>query len=83
MWSLGIGLSDSAAKARSIVWPALLSKIDREAGKDGVHRLDPSEAPAPVHAKTAVGQLHQGFDVVPLQLARRRHFLEFFSHKVS
>ena len=36
-----------------------------------------------MHAKAAGGQLHQGFDVVALQFARRRHFLEFFSHKVS
>ena len=61
----------------------LAVEIDHEAGKDGVHRLDAPKAPAPVHAEAGVGQLHQGLDVVPLQLARCRHFLEFFSHKVS
>ena len=33
--------------------------------------------------KPLVVKLHQRLDVVPLQLARRRHFLKFFSHKVS
>ena len=51
--------------------------------KTGIDRLDPAKTPAPVHAEAGVGQLHQRLNVVPLQLARRRHFLEFFSHKVS
>ena len=61
----------------------LVVKVDHEAGKDGIHRLDAPESPAPMHAKAGVRQLNQGFDMMPLQLARCRHFLEFFSHKVS
>jgi hypothetical protein len=34
-----------------------------------------------VHAKPACGKLNQRLDVLALELARRRHFLEFFSHK--
>src|SRR5437879_12122039 len=33
-----------------------------------------------MHAKAAVCQLHQRFDVVSLELPRCGHFLEFFSH---
>ena len=61
----------------------LAVEVDHEAGKDGVHGLDAPKAPAPVHAKAGVGQLNQGFDVVPFQLARCRHLLEFFSHKLT
>jgi hypothetical protein len=33
-----------------------------------------------MHAKATAGELHQRLDVVALELAGRRHFLEFFSH---
>src|SRR5215831_5655640 len=61
----------------------LVLKIDGEPRKNGIHRLNFPKTPASVHAEAAVGQLNQGFDVVALQLACRRHFLEFFSHKIS
>src|SRR5258708_26973973 len=40
-----------------------LLEIYREPSEDGVHGLDPAKAPAFVHAKPTVGQLHQAFDV--------------------
>jgi 16S rRNA (cytosine967-C5)-methyltransferase len=36
-----------------------------------------------MHAKAAVGQFHQSVDVATVEFAGCRHFLEFFSHKVS
>jgi 16S rRNA (cytosine967-C5)-methyltransferase len=36
-----------------------------------------------MHAEAGVGQLDQTIDVTAVQLACTRHFLEFFSHKVS
>ncbi len=80
---LGDGLERFGGERQVHGVAGLVVEIDREAGEDRVHRLDSSEAPAPVHAEAGVGQLHQSLDVVPLQLARRRHLLEFFSHKVS
>ena len=58
----------------------LVGKVDSEPGKNSIDRLNFSETPAPVHAKTAGRQQHQSFDVLAFKLARRRHFLEFFSH---
>jgi hypothetical protein len=58
-------------------------KIYCEAGEDGINSFDFPKPPTPMHAETAGRELHQRLDVVALQLAGRRHFLEFFSHKVS
>jgi 16S rRNA (cytosine967-C5)-methyltransferase len=63
--------------------PCFIREIDGEPRKNGIDRLDLAEAPASVHAKAAGGQLHQSLDVVAVQFARCRHFLEFFSHKLS
>ena len=60
----------------------LAVEVDREARKHRIHRLDAPESPAPVHAKTGLGQVNQGFNVVMLQLAGCRHFLKFFFHNV-
>ena len=61
----------------------LVLEINGEAGENGIHRFDPAEAPASMHAKAAIGQLHQRFDVVPFEFSRGRHFLKFFSHRLS
>ena len=81
MWSLGMGLSDSAAKARSIVWPGL-------PGKSIVNRANTVSTvlmrPKPqlrCMQKPLVGQLHQRLDLAPFDLSRRRQFFKFFSHK--
>jgi 16S rRNA (cytosine967-C5)-methyltransferase len=58
-------------------------EIDGKAGKNSIDRPDSAKTPASVHAKPAVRKLHQSFDMVAIQLAGRRHFLEFFSHKLS
>src|SRR5438105_3332805 len=63
--------------------PRLVLKIYREPRENRIHRLDPSKTPTSVHAEPACRQLHQWFDMVPLQLAGGRHFLEFFSHIIS
>jgi 16S rRNA (cytosine967-C5)-methyltransferase len=36
-----------------------------------------------MHAEATIGQLDQSVDVTAVQLSGSRHFLEFFSHKVS
>ena len=58
----------------------LALKIDREAGKNGINGLNFSKSPTPVHAKPAVGQHYQSFDVLAVKFSCRRHFLEFVSH---
>ena len=63
--------------------PGFILKIDREAGEDSINSFDFPKPPTPMHAETAGRELHQRLDVVAFQFAGRRHFLEFFSHKVS
>jgi hypothetical protein len=63
--------------------PRLILKINGESGKHRIHGLDSSKTPTSVHAEAAVCQLHQWFDMVPLQFPSRRHLLEFFSHKIA
>ena len=61
----------------------LVVEVYREPREDGVHLPDAPKTPAPMHAETGIGQMHQGFNMVSLQFARCCHLLEFFSHKVS
>jgi len=61
----------------------LIGKIDGKPGKHCVHGANSSEPPAAVHAKAAVRQFHQSVDVATVEFAGCRHFLEFFSHKIS
>ena len=61
----------------------LVLRINREAGKNGVHSPDDAKSPASVHAKAAIGELDQRLNMVALQLACGSHFLKFFSHTVS
>src|SRR5258707_1066924 len=63
--------------------PRLLFEINCEASEDGVHGLDPAKAPASMHTKAAGGQPHQGFDMVAVQFAGRRQFLEFIFHNAN
>jgi hypothetical protein len=63
--------------------PRLVLKIDGEAGENRINSFDFPKPPTPMHAETAGRELHQRLDVVALQFSSRRHFLEFFSHKVS
>ena len=58
----------------------LVSEIDSETRENGIDSFDAAKSPASVHAKAAIGQLHQRLDMVPLQFAGGGHFLEFFSH---
>ena len=80
---LGDGLKRLCRKGQVHGVARLVRKIDRKARKDGIHRLDPAESPAPVHAEPAGRELDQGLNVVAVQFPGRRHFFEFFSHKVS
>ena len=81
MWSLEIGLRDSAANARSIVCPGL-------PGKSIVNRANTVSTvlirPKPqlrCMQKPPVGQLRQRLDVAAFNLARGSQFLKFLSHK--
>ena len=58
----------------------LIREIDGKAGENRIDSFDAAKAPASMHAKAAISQLHQRLDMVALQLACGGHFLEFFSH---
>jgi len=60
--------------------PGLARKIDGEPRKHCVHCLDSSEAPAPVHAESTGGQLHERIDVAAFDLSSRSQFFKFLSH---
>jgi len=47
--------------------PGFVLEIDSESREDRIDRLDPPKSPTPVHAKPAVGKLHQRFDVMAVQ----------------
>jgi 16S rRNA (cytosine967-C5)-methyltransferase len=55
-------------------------EIDGEAAKHGIDRGNFSETPAPVHAKTAGGELHQGLDLLSRDLSRAGQLFKLFSH---
>jgi hypothetical protein len=55
-------------------------EINREAGEDGIHGLDPAKTPTAMRTKAAIGQLNQGFHLPPLNFSGCRQLLEFFSH---
>jgi hypothetical protein len=59
----------------------LAGEINGESREDRIHCLDLAEAPTPVHAVAAGGQLEQRLDMPTFDFSRHRHLLEFFSHK--
>jgi hypothetical protein len=58
-------------------------KIDGQPAEDRVHRRDFPATPTAMNAIAAHSQLDQRFDMLPVQLASRDHFLELFFHKTS
>src|SRR5438552_6075435 len=78
---LGDGPEGFSGKRQIHRVPRLVGKVDGKSCKHRVHRFDVSETPASMHAKAAIGQLHQRLDMLALQFPGGSHFLEFFSHK--
>jgi hypothetical protein len=58
-------------------------KIDGQPAEHRVHGRDFPATPTPMNAIATRSQLDQRFDVLPVQLASRHHFLKLFFHKTS
>ena len=58
-------------------------EINGEAYEDRVHRLDFTEAPASMRAVAALGEQHERFDVVMVDLPCGGQFVELFSHRIG